>query len=230
VVTFFRLTCSVVLWGGRNTANKYHWHVWGVLAVFGHTGFAPCSRHVCFPSLHCSGSTLLCRELSEVSSGLRALPRSKPLKFRFLGTPQRRRLGWACFLCPSQVWEAQVTRLLGERRRPQLEAVSYHLPCRSHSFFWVYNQCAFSGVPCVFLGSWSLAATLLVDVNHPESQEVLVSNEACLQLVEDASLGPWLPRFQLWLPLPGCLRRGMGRSAATSSAQSFVLWAGLAVS
>ena len=31
----FRLTCSVVLWGGRNTANKYHWHVWGVLAVSG---------------------------------------------------------------------------------------------------------------------------------------------------------------------------------------------------
>ena len=25
----FRLTCSVVLWGRRNTANKYHWHVWG---------------------------------------------------------------------------------------------------------------------------------------------------------------------------------------------------------
>ena len=31
VVTFFRLTCSVVLWGGRNTVNKYPWHVWGVL-------------------------------------------------------------------------------------------------------------------------------------------------------------------------------------------------------
>ena len=31
------------------------------------------------------------------------------------------------------------------------------------------------------LGSFSLAATLLVDVDHPESQEVLVSNEACLQ-------------------------------------------------
>ena len=31
----FRLTCSVVLWGGRNTANKYHWHVWWVLAVYG---------------------------------------------------------------------------------------------------------------------------------------------------------------------------------------------------
>ena len=23
----FRLTCSVMLWGGRNTANKYHWCV-----------------------------------------------------------------------------------------------------------------------------------------------------------------------------------------------------------
>ena len=29
----FRLTCSVVLWGGRNTANKYQWYMWGVLAV-----------------------------------------------------------------------------------------------------------------------------------------------------------------------------------------------------
>ena len=27
-------TCSVVLWGGRNTTNKYHWHVWGVLTVY----------------------------------------------------------------------------------------------------------------------------------------------------------------------------------------------------
>ena len=26
---FFRLTCSVLLWGGRDTATKYPWHVWG---------------------------------------------------------------------------------------------------------------------------------------------------------------------------------------------------------
>ena len=31
----FRLTCSVVLLWGRNTANKYRWHVWGVLTVDG---------------------------------------------------------------------------------------------------------------------------------------------------------------------------------------------------
>ena len=109
VVTFFRLTCSVVLWGGRNSAHKYHWHVLTVIQP--HWG-CPHSQHVCFPSLHCSGSRLLCQELSDVGPGLHALPRSKPLRFRFSGTPQRCRLGWACVLCLSQVQAAQVTRCL----------------------------------------------------------------------------------------------------------------------
>ena len=30
----FRLTCSIVLQGGRNSENKYNWRVWGVLTVF----------------------------------------------------------------------------------------------------------------------------------------------------------------------------------------------------
>ena len=69
----------------------------GVCAqCLGHTGSAP-APDVCFPSLHCSGSRLLCRELSETGPGMRALPRSEPLRFRFSGTPQRRRLGWASF-------------------------------------------------------------------------------------------------------------------------------------
>ena len=41
--------------------------------------------------------------------GFCALPRSKLLRFRFSGTPQRHRLGWACVLCLSQVRGAQVT-------------------------------------------------------------------------------------------------------------------------
>ena len=57
----FRLTCSVVLQGGRKTANKYHWQVWGVLAVFGPHWVCPCSWGLCFSGLHCSGSRLLCR-------------------------------------------------------------------------------------------------------------------------------------------------------------------------
>jgi len=40
----FRLTCSGVLWGGRNTGKKYHWLVWGVLAVYGPHWVCPSSR------------------------------------------------------------------------------------------------------------------------------------------------------------------------------------------
>ena len=105
---FFRVTCSVVLWGGRDAANKY----WCVLTVSRPHWVCPRSRCVCFPCLHCLGSRLLCQELSEASPGLYALPRSKPLRFRYSGTPQRRRLHWACVLCSSQVQAAQVTRCL----------------------------------------------------------------------------------------------------------------------
>ena len=107
---FLRLTCSVVLRGGRNTANKCHWHVWGVLAVFQPLWVYPRSRCVCFYGLHFSGSRLLCRELSEVGPELHALSMSKSLRFRFSGTPQRCRLSWACVLGPAQVRAAQVTR------------------------------------------------------------------------------------------------------------------------
>ena len=48
-----------------------------------------------------SPSTLLRLQaaLQGAGPGLHALPRPKPLRFTFLGPPQRRRLGWACFLC-----------------------------------------------------------------------------------------------------------------------------------
>ena len=90
-------------------------------------------------------------ELSKVGPGLHALPRSKPLRFRFSGTPQRRRLGWACVLCPSQVQAAEVTRL-GERSHPKLVGASYCLPHPCRSVFWVYKGRIFSGVPCVSSG------------------------------------------------------------------------------
>ena len=97
---FFRLTCSVMLWGGKNTADRYHWRV---LSVSWPHWVCPCSWCVCFPCLHCLASRLLCQELSEAGPGLYALPRSKPLRFRLSGSPQRHRFSWACVLCPSQV-------------------------------------------------------------------------------------------------------------------------------
>ena len=103
---FFRLTCSVVLWGGRDAANKYHWHVWGVLTVSWPHGACTFPLYTS-QALGCSA-----RELSEAGPGLCAVLRSKLLRFRFSGSPQRGRLGWACVLCPSQVRAAQATRCL----------------------------------------------------------------------------------------------------------------------
>ena len=142
---FFRFACSVVIWGGRNTANKYHWRLWGVLPGSRPHCVCPHSWRVSFPSLHCSSSRLLCQEMSEASLGLSAFPRSKLLRFRFSGTPQRRRLDWACILCPSPVRPTQVTRCLA--------GCYLSPPGPSRSVFWVYNRCTFSGAPMSPLGS-----------------------------------------------------------------------------
>ena len=101
----FRLTCSVVLWGGRDTANKYHWHLWGVLTVYGPHGVCPSSwqrvlsgsillrlqvalhghcpkwtlRIMHVPGLSCSdsGSRVLCKGTDSVGRAFCALPRSE---------------------------------------------------------------------------------------------------------------------------------------------------------
>ena len=112
-----------------------------------HTG--PTPAH----SAHSSGSRLLRQELSEAGPGLHAPPRSKPLRLRHSGSPQRRRLGWACVLCPSQVRVAQV---FGERGR-----------------------CDLSPLPSLLLGFLSVQPA--TDGDRPEPREGLVSKEACLQ-------------------------------------------------
>ena len=101
---FFRLAWSAVLWRGRNTGSNCHWRVLT-------RGLPPLTARV-LSRLHCSDSGLLCRELSDASPCLHALLRSGPLRFRVSGTPQRRRLGWACVLRPAQARAAQVTRCL----------------------------------------------------------------------------------------------------------------------
>ena len=85
----FRFACSVVLWGGRGAADKYHWPVLGALTVFQ-------------PHWVLSPSTLfrLQAALQGAGPALRGLPRRKPLRFRFSGIPQKHRLRWACVLCP----------------------------------------------------------------------------------------------------------------------------------
>ena len=79
----------------------------------GHTGFVP-AHGVCALLVHtaqapgCSAG-----ELSKAGPGLCVLPRSKPLRFRFSGTPQRHRLSWD-FPSPSSSGD----RMLDERTLP----------------------------------------------------------------------------------------------------------------
>ena len=220
LVTVFRLICSVLLWGGRNPANKYHWRLWGVLPVS--LPHWVCSRFVCFPSLHCLGSRLLCQELSEASPGLSARPRSKPLRFRFSGTPQRHRLDWACILCPSQVRAAQVTRCL---------ASCDLSPPLSHSLSFLGVQWArlLRCAVCFLWGAdlWLQPPWWMSTVQNPK-ESWLAMKPAC-SLVEDASLGLWLPPSGSGCPCLPVSSREWANPQLASSAQSFVLWAGLAV-
>ena len=114
----FRLTCSIMLWRGRSTANKYHWHVWGFSECLGHTGFVHTHSVCAFVVYTAQAPGCSARELPKEGPGLHALPRSKPLRFRFLGPPQRHKLGWTCVLCPSQVRAAQTTRCLASTLSP----------------------------------------------------------------------------------------------------------------
>ena len=145
----FRLTCSVVSWGGRNTANKYHWHVWGVLAVYGSHWVCPSSwRHVpsratllrlqvalqgyCpkealhfmhFPGLSCSdsGSWVLHRGTDSVGCVLCALTRFEQLSASQVHCPR---------------WTMHLNRLPG--------------PC--HSVSRVCQESTVSGVLCFSSG------------------------------------------------------------------------------
>ena len=118
----------------------------------GHTGFAPAHGVYAFPVYTAQAPGCSAGELSKVGPGLCALPRSKPLRFRFSGTPQRRRLDWAWVLCPSQVRAAQATRCLASALSSRLRGASYHLPCPSCSVFWVAQQVHLLRCACVSSG------------------------------------------------------------------------------
>ena len=152
------------------------------------------------PCPHCSGSRLLCREPSAAGPGLLAPPRSKPLRFRNSGSPQRHRLGWACVLCPSQVLAAQVMRCLAS-----VVAATYRLPAAQ-------------------LSGCTMDAPSQVDVDCPEPQEVLAKKPA-YSFVDNVSLGLRLPPSS-----SGCLSPEWCGLQPATSVQSVVPCAGLAVS
>ena len=211
----FRCTCSVVLWEGRDTANKYLWRVWGVLAVCGPHCICPSSpqrvlsqsillrllvalQGCCpkwalhfqhFPGLSCSGSgsRVLHKCTDSVGHAFCAFPRSEQL----------RRPGAWRVLCPKGT------------------VCLNHLPGPSHSVSWVFRKSAVSGALCVSSGELVSGCNPPGRCQRPGPREDLVRNlEPVHSLVEGAVSGakiaPWLPALAAAC-LPLCLHWCMGR-------------------
>ena len=119
-----------------------------------HTGFAPAHGVCAFPVYTAQAPGCSVGELSKAGPGLHALPRSMPLRFRFLGIPQRRRLSWARVLCLPRskqlrrpgVCRRTVFRCSVTSPLPVPDSVSAHAP---------------SDVPCVSSGE------LISGCGHP---------------------------------------------------------------
>ena len=132
----------------------------------------PHSRRMCPPSQRCSGSRLLLQEPSKAGPGLHAPPRSKPLRFRHLGSPQRRRLGLGLHFVPFPGPSSSGDQLFGERGHCDLSPPLSLL-------------LSFLGVQLAHLVRWMLS------VQNPK-ESWLAMKPAC-SLVDNASLGLQLP-------------------------------------
>ena len=159
---------------------------------------------------------MLCWELSEASHVLSALPRSKRLRFRFLGPPQRHKLDWACVLCPSLVQAAQVNRCLAScDLSPPLSQMLGFLGVQQARLL----RCAV----CLLWGAdlWLQHSRWMSTTQNPKESWLAVK-PACT-LVDDASLGPWLPLSGSGCPRLPVSGRGWAGMQLASCAQSFVL-------
>jgi len=183
----------------------------------GHTGFAPTHSMCAFPVYNTQAPGCSEGELSEVGPGLHALPRSKPLRFRFSGTPQRHRLGWTCFV-PFPGPSVSDNQVLGKHTLPRWGSASYHLPSPSRSFSWVLSGSTISVVPCVSSGE------LISGCDPPgRCQPSRISGRldkqlgACSQFGRECHLWGWdCPLLALAVScLPLCLQWRMGQSAAS---------------
>ena len=173
----FRFTCSVVLLGGRDTANKCHGHVWGVLTVYEPQWFATAQSGMCYSDLHCSGSRVICNGTVPGGCALVPFPDLSSSGSRVLVKGSD--LAGLCVPCPFQVQAAQAAW----REHCLRWAVHFnHRPdplCR-------FPGCATRALSQVCrvspLRSWSQAETLLPNVNCPGSQEDVLATGSLLTI------------------------------------------------
>ena len=194
--SLIKITFSIVLWGCRDTSNKYYWHVWGVLTVYGPFWVCPSSWRcvLSVPTLlrlqvalqgHCTKWTLHFMHFPGIiHSGSGSLVIHKgtdSVGHAFCALSQLEQFKWPdawwvhCPRCPCIL----ITSLIPATQFPR---------CAMRAL----TQVCFVSP----LRSWSQAVPLLADVNHPGSQEDVVSKwEHAHSLVELASL--WGPAYPL---------------------------------
>ena len=147
----FRLTCFFfVLRGGSNTANKYHWWVWGVLTVSGSHWVCPRSRRVCFPGLHFLGSRLLCQGAVWGGPWVACTSQICAAQVQFLGYSTKAQTQLGLHFVPLPGLSSSGVQVLSLRTLHRC-STSYHLPGLSHSVSWVRKGT--SGVPYLFWGA-----------------------------------------------------------------------------
>ena len=187
----------------------------------GHTGSAPAHGVCAFPS------TLLRLQvaLQGAGPGLPALPRSKPLGFRFSGPPQRRRLGWACVLRPSLLRAAQATTCLASALSPGGDCVLSPPRSQPLGFLGGCGRAHLRCALCLFWEAdlWLQAYQWMSTIQNPR-ESWLETGSLIEVLVEDGVSGAEFAPFWLWLPLSS--GRWAGLQPASSPlvfAQFFVL-------
>ena len=159
----FRFACSVMLWGGGALQTNVTGLCGEHSRFSGHTGFAPAwGGGVCFPlySAQAPGCSLGSGPCVACTSQAYA---TQIQVFRY-STKAQTRLGLR--FVPSPVGAAQAARSLTSalslgagRLLPSAVPASV-------------SMCAGRVHLVSVLGSWTLAATLPADVDHPESQKV----------------------------------------------------------
>jgi len=144
----------------------------------GHTEFAPTQGVCAFPVYISQALGCSAQELSELDPELRALPRYKPLRFRFSGTPQRRRLSWACILCPSQIRAAQVTRCLVSTVSPGGECILSPPWCQPPSFLGSSRHARLRCYLFLFWGAdlWLQPSQWMSTVQNPKKSWLTTGN------------------------------------------------------
>ena len=184
-----------------------------------HTAFAPAHDTCVFLVYTAQAPGCSEGELSKVGPGLRACPRSKLLKFRFLGTPQRHRLVGPAF-CALPRSRSSGDQVLGRRTTLGVQRILSPPQSQLLSFLGAPQERHLRCAMCLLWGGdLRLRPSLQMSTVQDPRKTWLATGSLLTVWWRMPSLGPRFPlTFWLWLS-PTCLSTtsGVGMGQATAS-------------